>query len=77
MACPVRLRALPGAQPRRADTAFVTLLGSQIPQCDILAALLTYRGLYYIGPLLLALVVYTIAEVRLRRADTEPAGAPG
>lgn len=59
------------------EAVFVTLLGSQMPQSDILAALLTYRGLYYIGPLLLALVVYTIAEVRLRKADTEPAGAPG
>lgn len=59
------------------EAVFVALLGSQMPQSAILAALLTYRCLYYIGPLLLALVTYTITEVRLRRADAEPAGAPG
>lgn len=55
------------------EAVFVALLGSRMPQSEILAALLTYRALYYVGPLLLALAVYAVTEVRLRRA----AGTPG
>lgn len=55
------------------EAVFVALLGSRMPQSEVLAALLTYRALYYLGPLLLALVVYGVTEVRLRRA----AGTPG
>ena len=57
------------------EAVFVTLLGSKMPQSEILAAMLTYRALYYIGPLLIALVVYGITEAQLRRADAGASGA--
>lgn len=50
------------------EAVFVTLLASRMPQNEILAALMTYRGLNYLGPLLLALLVYAMTEFQLRRA---------
>lgn len=57
------------------EVVFVTLLGSQMPQSEILAALLTYRALYYLGPLMLALVAYGITEFQLRQSEGRPVGA--
>lgn len=34
------------------------VLGHRLPEHELLAALLTYRAIYYIGPLLIALVMY-------------------
>lgn len=53
------------------EAVFVALLGGAMPQSDILAALLTYRALVYLAPLLLALVVYAGMEAGLRK-NPEP-----
>lgn len=50
------------------EAIFVALLASQMPRNEILAAMLTYRAMYYLGPLLIALIGYAIFEMRLRRA---------
>ena len=50
------------------ETVFVLILGATIPRPDLLAALLTYRAIYYLGPLLLALLVYVTLEMRSRGA---------
>lgn len=49
------------------EAVFIVLLGSRIAQADLLAALLAYRALYYLAPLLLAAVVYVAFESRGRR----------
>ncbi|HZQ59718.1 MAG TPA: lysylphosphatidylglycerol synthase domain-containing protein, partial [Casimicrobiaceae bacterium] len=47
------------------------VLGHRLPEAELLAALLTYRAIYYIAPLLIALVMYlrfeAIAGARLLR----------
>ncbi|MEO7937989.1 MAG: UPF0104 family protein, partial [Burkholderiaceae bacterium] len=58
------------------EAVFVALLVSRMPQSEILAAMLTYRALYYLGPLLLALVGYGIFEWRLRRVPAAAVRAP-
>jgi uncharacterized membrane protein YbhN (UPF0104 family) len=49
------------------ETVFVALLSYRLPQGQLLAALLAYRGIYYLLPLMLATVGYAIAEMRARR----------
>jgi uncharacterized membrane protein YbhN (UPF0104 family) len=49
------------------EAVFIVLLGSRIAQADLLAALLAYRALYYLAPLLLAIVVYIAFESRVHR----------
>ena len=48
------------------EAVFLALLAGQIGQGSLVAALLGYRTLYYLIPLLLALVVYLILEKRAR-----------
>jgi uncharacterized membrane protein YbhN (UPF0104 family) len=57
------------------EAVFVALLGQAVPQPQLLAALLTYRAIYYLGPLLLAIVAYAAFEARgsrPREAGTSP-----
>lgn len=54
------------------ETVFLGLLAGRAASAEILAALLAYRVLFYIGPLLLALAVYARLEARLRRAGDAP-----
>lgn len=49
------------------ETVFVALLAYRVPQGQLLAALLAYRGLYYLLPLMLATIGYAITEMRARR----------
>ena len=56
------------------ETVFVALLGFQVPQGQLLAALLAYRGLYYLTPLLLAAVAYAVTEIRARRLRVPTSG---
>ena len=49
------------------EAVFILLLGDRIAQADLLAALLAYRALYYLLPLLVALVAYVVFESRVRR----------
>ncbi|MBF8724041.1 lysylphosphatidylglycerol synthase domain-containing protein [Pseudomonas guariconensis] len=48
------------------EAVFLALLHGQIGQGSLVAALLGYRTLYYLIPLLLALVVYLVLEKRAR-----------
>jgi uncharacterized membrane protein YbhN (UPF0104 family) len=58
------------------EAVFVALLGSQVPKEDLLAALLTYRALYYLAPLLVATLLYVLFEARLKRRGGHAAQAP-
>ena len=59
------------------EAVFVLVLGASIARPDLLAALLTYRALYYLGPLLLALLVYLTLEMRSRGARARAAAQVG
>lgn len=50
------------------ETVFVVLLSHQLPRSELLAALLAYRGIYYLAPLVLATVVYLFLEMRARKS---------
>ena len=55
------------------ETVFVALLSWRVPQGQLLAALLAYRGIYYLLPLALATVAYAVTEMRARRLRRQPA----
>jgi len=58
------------------EAVFIALLGHQVPQPQLLAALLAYRACYYLGPLLFAIAGYALLEARRRdvsRAADGPA----
>jgi uncharacterized membrane protein YbhN (UPF0104 family) len=57
------------------EAVFIGLLSHRVPEGQLLAALLTYRALYYIAPLLVAAVVYLAFEGRVRKKP-EPARPP-
>ena len=46
------------------EAVFVTLLSHQLPQSELLAALLMYRAIYYLALLLIATLVYLLVEAR-------------
>jgi uncharacterized membrane protein YbhN (UPF0104 family) len=48
------------------EVVFVALLSHQAPSSQLLAALLTYRAIYYIAPFAIALVLYLVTEARKR-----------
>jgi len=49
------------------ETVFVALLGYRVPPGQLIAALLAYRGIYYLLPLLVAAVAYAVTEFRTHR----------
>lgn len=49
------------------EAVFVVLLSHQMPRSELLAALLAYRGIYYLLPLAAATIVYLALEVRARK----------
>lgn len=51
------------------EATFLAMLGHVVPPPQLLGALLAYRTFYYLGPLLLALVLYLAFEARVRRAS--------
>ncbi|MBC7958086.1 MAG: UPF0104 family protein [Cytophagales bacterium] len=55
------------------EAVFIALIGSQVPRNELLGALLAYRALYYLVPLLLAVGVYLVLEAR---AGNGKAGRP-
>ena len=55
------------------EAVFVALLGHEVPQGQLLGALLAYRALYYLLPLALATVFYMVTEMRARRLRNRPA----
>ena len=66
---------LPAAVISGASPASLAI--SLFETADLLAALLTYRALYYLGPLLLALLVYLTLEMRSRGARARAAAQVG
>lgn len=56
------------------EAVFVTLLGAQLGVAAVVSALLVYRLVYYLGPLLVAGLAYVNLE--LRPAAPRPAGPP-
>src|SRR5690606_10366464 len=50
------------------EAVFLAVLGGVVPRGELLAAVLVYRALYYLFPLLLAGVVYAVTEAAARRA---------
>ncbi|WP_342316549.1 lysylphosphatidylglycerol synthase domain-containing protein [Lysobacter sp. FW306-1B-D06B] len=59
------------------EAVFIALLGHEVPQPQMLAALLAYRACYYLGPLLLAMAGYAVLESRVRGRQSPPIAAPG
>ncbi|MGH8084596.1 MAG: lysylphosphatidylglycerol synthase transmembrane domain-containing protein [Lysobacter sp.] len=55
------------------EAVFVALLGAQLGTAQVLAAVLTWRALFHIGPLLLAVLAYLFLEAHAVR---RPAGGP-
>lgn len=59
------------------EAVFFALLGHRIAHPALLAALLTYRLIYYLAPLALATVLYGLMEMRSTRANTGRQQAAG
>jgi uncharacterized membrane protein YbhN (UPF0104 family) len=53
------------------EFVFVALLSHRVPAGQLIAALLGYRALYYIGPLIVASMMYLVMEIRSRRAPKQ------
>ncbi|HEX6704587.1 MAG TPA: lysylphosphatidylglycerol synthase domain-containing protein [Albitalea sp.] len=49
------------------EAVFLALLGHRVPQSQLLGALLAYRAVYYLVPLVIAGVGYAWLEARLKR----------
>jgi uncharacterized membrane protein YbhN (UPF0104 family) len=49
------------------EFVFIALLGHVVPESHLIAALLGYRAIYYLGPTLLAAVLYVGFELKARR----------
>jgi glycosyltransferase 2 family protein len=48
------------------EAVFVALLSHEMPKHELLAALLTYRAIYYLAPLAVATVIYLLVESRAK-----------
>jgi glycosyltransferase 2 family protein len=49
------------------EAVFIALLSHKLPEATLLGALLGYRALYYIAPLLVAALLYLTVEVKARK----------
>ena len=58
------------------EAVFIALLGAQLPRHELLGALLAYRALYYLLPLLLATVLYLVMEARAGATSTGRVESP-
>ncbi len=52
------------------EAVFLALLGHRVPHAQLLGALLAYRALYYIAPLIIASLGYAALESRIRARRT-------
>jgi glycosyltransferase 2 family protein len=62
------------------ETVFLAMLGSQMSTHELLAAMLAYRAIYFVAPLLIALAAYAAIESRFfanRRARPSRFHRPG
>lgn len=53
------------------EAVFLALMGSAVPEAELLASLLLYRAFYYLLPLGLATLLYVVTEARARRLGTD------
>jgi uncharacterized membrane protein YbhN (UPF0104 family) len=53
------------------EAVFVALLSHQIPTHQLLAALVAYRVIYYLAPLVIATVAYLVTEARAKSLATQ------
>jgi phosphatidylglycerol lysyltransferase len=53
------------------ETVMILFLTPTVPAAEVLAALFTYRGLYYFLPFMLAAVLLSIHELRQRKDEVE------
>jgi uncharacterized membrane protein YbhN (UPF0104 family) len=51
------------------EAVFLALLSHQVAASELVAALLTYRAVYYLGPLLVATLVYFLVEARVKKVE--------
>ena len=58
------------------EGVFLALLGHRISEGHLLAALLGYRAVYYLGPMAIASLMYLVMEVRARRLRKKAHIAP-
>ncbi len=58
------------------EAVFITLLGHRISDGQLLAALLGYRAVYYLGPLVVAAFLFLAMELRARRLKKKAHTAP-
>ncbi|MBH3361826.1 lysylphosphatidylglycerol synthase domain-containing protein [Pseudomonas sp. URMO17WK12:I11] len=58
------------------EMVFLGLLQGQIPQGSLVAALLAYRTLYYLIPLVLAVITYLVLEKRAKAMRRQDSAAP-
>ena len=49
------------------EAVFIAALEAQVPRGEVLAAVLAYRAIYYLAPLMLATLVYFVLEARARK----------
>ncbi|MBA3479564.1 MAG: UPF0104 family protein [Lautropia sp.] len=54
------------------EAVFVALLSHQVPTSELLAALLAYRGIYYLAPLAIATAFYLVLEARISSSQQQP-----
>ena len=59
------------------EAVFVAVLGGLAPEPQLLAALLAYRAVYYLFPLLLALAFYAAFEARRGKSLHAPGKSAG
>ena len=52
------------------EAVFIALLSHQMPVSELLAALLTYRAIYYLAPLAIAAIAYLPLEAHLKRSPS-------
>ncbi|CAN5141442.1 lysylphosphatidylglycerol synthase domain-containing protein [soil metagenome] len=49
------------------EAVYIAMIGDRIPRSELLAALLTYRTVFYLIPLAIAVVIYVVLELANRR----------
>jgi uncharacterized membrane protein YbhN (UPF0104 family) len=49
------------------EAVFVALLSHEMPQYELLAALVAYRVIYYLVPLAVAVVAYLVMEAHAKK----------
>lgn len=59
------------------EAVFIALLGHRVPQGELLAALIAYRAIYYLAPMLAATALYLLLEARAKKAGSARRSAAG